>query len=97
MAERIAVSEVSCVAAPSHLVKTGLLAFVSFRVGPIRVDGATLRLTTTGRRTISLPCRTDSSGRRHPIVDAASSAARVFLETELLRALGFKSEEEAPS
>ena len=65
----------------------GLLAYVKLEYGPLVLDGITLRRHADGRLGLAFPERTDSRGRRHPLVRPINDAARVEIEGEVLREL----------
>jgi hypothetical protein len=92
MPERVAVTDVSFIAAAPALAATGLVGFVSFRVGPLVVDGATIRRTRARGVVVSLPTRRDRYGIDHPIVRARDPATRAELEAGILAALNLQRE-----
>ncbi len=65
----------------------GLLAYVKLELGPLVLDGVTLRRHADGRLGLSYPERTDRSGRRHPLVRPVDDAARREIEEQVLREL----------
>jgi len=65
----------------------GLLAYVKLDIGPLALDGVTLRRHADGRLGLTWPERTDRSGRRHPLIRPVSDAARRELEDEVLAEL----------
>lgn len=67
---------------------TGLLAFASFRLGRLQVDGITVRRTRAGNLILSFPARRDRSGREHPYIRPLDDAARQQIETQVFKALG---------
>ena len=71
----------------------GLLAFVKLEVGPLILDGVTLRRHADGRLGLSWPERTDRAGRRHPLVRPVDDAARRELEAEVLAELARQERE----
>ena len=82
-------ADIRCVHASAKDAATGLLAFVSFRIGNVLfVDGVVVRKTLDNRITLSWPCRVDRAGRKHPILRPLDDAARQQLETRILKALG---------
>lgn len=62
----------------------GLLAFVRLDLGPVQLDGITLRRTLDGRLTLAWPERTDRAGRRHALIRPIDDAARRELEHAVL-------------
>jgi hypothetical protein len=73
-------------------VRTGLLGYLSVQLGPLLLDGITLRQTAEGRLTLSFPARTDRAGRRHSYVRPVDDAARQAIEREILGQLGQREE-----
>jgi hypothetical protein len=69
-------------------VRTGLLGYLSVQLGPLLLDGITLRQTADGRLTLSFPARTDRAGRKHSYVRPVDDAARKAIEREILGQLG---------
>jgi len=68
---------------------SGLLGYVTFTLGPLRVDGVTVRRVAGSRRLVlSFPSRRDSRGRQHPIVRPLGDRERREVELEIFRALG---------
>jgi DNA-binding cell septation regulator SpoVG len=93
----IHLSDIRCVHASAKDVATGLLAYVSFRIGNVLfVDGVTVRRTRDNRIVLSWPCRTDGAGRRHPVLRPVDDASRQRLEKRILKALAENPPEEAP-
>jgi len=68
----------------------GLVGFVSFAYGELRLDGVSLRRTAVGRLALAFPERRDREGRRHPLVRPVNAAARAVIEREVLVALGLQ-------
>ena len=81
---------VSWVRGSDQDVREGLLGFVSVEVGPVLVDGLTLRRTSDGRLALSYPARTDRAGRRHPYVRPRDDAARIEIEREIIGLLAHR-------
>ena len=93
----IRITDVKCVHAGAKDSATGLLAFVSFKIGDVLfVDGVTVRRTLENKITLSWPCRTDGAGRRHPILKPLDDRARQQLERRILKALAENRPEVAP-
>jgi hypothetical protein len=92
MSDPFRVSNVGFVVGSDADRARGLLFFVSFRAGPLIVDGATIRRTLGGRIALSYPTRRDRSGQRHPIVRAADAAAGLSILTQVLAALHLERE-----
>ena len=65
----------------------GLLGYLTFRHGSLRVDSVALRRTRNGRLELSYPERGRSHGRHFPIVCPADDEARVGLEAAVLEAV----------
>jgi len=75
-------------AAPAD-VERGLVGFVSFTLGPLRIGGVTVRRLADSRRlALSFPCRRDAHGGRHFVVRPIGDRERRAVEFEVLRALG---------
>jgi len=91
MSEPIPISSITFLPAAASDVADGLLAYVTFEVGGLRIDGVTLRRTRAGRFALSFPERRDSQGRRHSIVRPLDGEARREIEAQVLAAI--KSEE----
>ncbi|MBK8980672.1 MAG: hypothetical protein IPM29_32620 [Planctomycetes bacterium] len=83
----------SWVRASDQDIRTGLLGFLSVFIGPLVLDGITLRRTASGRLTLSFPARTDRAGRKHSYFRPADDAARVAIEAAIFEALGIGAEE----
>ena len=67
---------------------SGLLAFISFRLnGCLRIDGVTLRRTTSGDLALSFPERRDRSGQCHQIVRPLSDRTRSDIEQQVFAQL----------
>ncbi len=82
-----AVTDVRFVPAFPDERRTGLIGFVSFTFGGLRIHGATIRRSLEGRIYVGLPTRTDARGRRHPLVESTDRRARAELESAILAAL----------
>ena len=66
----------------------GLLGWLSFIVGPLRLDGVALRKTEDGTRLyLAFPSPTDRRGRRREVVRPRDAAARREIEGKVLAAL----------
>ena len=73
--------------------KRGLLGYVVCTFADLLLlDGITLRVTETGRHTLSFPCRSDSLGRRHPYFRPQDDRARRILEDAIFAVLGVERE-----
>ena len=66
---------------------SGLLGYVSFTVGGLRIDGTTVRRTRDGRYALSFAERRDSAGKPHPIIRPLTPAAREEIEEAVLGVL----------
>ena len=89
----IHVSDVRCVPSSAKDAASGLLGFVSFRIGnALSVDGVVVRRTLDNRITLSWPCRVDRAGRKHPILRPLDDAARQRLEQLILKAIAANPE-----
>ena len=92
MTPAVPVSSVRFVAASQADQTRGLLGFASFVLGPVRIDGVTVRRTLDGRLALSFPVRHDAAGRAHAIVRPLDDAARRALEAQVFSALDLKQE-----
>ena len=73
-------------------LRGGLVAYVSAALGPLRIDGITVRRTLDGRLVLSYPSRRDSRGREHPIIRPIGEAARREFECQIFEALGIRED-----
>ena len=78
------VRDVKFSAASSVEQSRGLLAYLRIELGPVRIDGITLRRTRAGRLELSFPTRRRRRGGRAPIVWPKDAAAREAVEAEIL-------------
>lgn len=70
-------------------VEAGLLGWASFVIdGELVVDGVAVRRSRAGRLYLSLPDRSDRSGRRHPIIRPRNDRSRRLLEDLVLSRIG---------
>ena len=83
-------SNVRMVLASKSDVQRGLIGYVSFRLGLVEIDGATLRRTQSGVLTLSYPSRRDRNGREHPYLRPRSDEARRQIEHTVFDALGLQ-------
>ena len=89
MDSRLRLTNVRLIPASADERQRGLLGFVAFNLNDrVRLDGATLRRTSSGRLRISFPMRRDRHGREHPLLRPLDDAARRELERQVLAALG---------
>ena len=65
----------------------GLLGYIQFQHGSVRLDSVALRRTRRGRLELSYPERTRGKGKRYPIFCPASDEAREGLEAAVLASL----------
>ena len=70
--------------------QTGLVGYVAFTLGPLRLDGITVRRTLDGRLSLSYPARKNGRGVNHPIVRPLGEQERREVEFEVFRALGLE-------
>lgn len=70
------------------LAATGLLGWVSFVWGGIRLDGVSVRRTAEGELTLSYPLREDRRGRTHPTFRPISDEVRREIEEQVFSQLG---------
>jgi hypothetical protein len=71
-------------------VQTGLLGWISFGYGSLKIDGVALRRTLGGRLALSFPARTDRCGRRHFVICPRDDETRREIEQQIFLALGMK-------
>lgn len=81
------VLDLRATAALPNDVARGLLAYVSFTVCGLRIDGITLRRTRNGALTLSFPTRKKSGGQPRQIVRPVSSEIRDSLMRRTLAEL----------
>lgn len=67
---------------------SGLLGYVEFDYCDLHVDGVTVRRSASGTLVLAFPERVDSRGHRHPVLRPLNDTARLFLEEQILTALG---------
>ena len=67
--------------------RSGLIAYLTLLIGPVVVDGVTLRRFSSGQFGLSFPARVKASGQRFSIVWPADNERRLALEREVLRQL----------
>ncbi len=85
------ISRVCFSSAPAEQEEKGIFGFISFVIdGALRVDSVVLRRRADGGRTLSFPSKADSSGVLHPILWPISDAARMHIEHEVFRAIGYE-------
>ena len=65
----------------------GLLGYLQFQHGSIRLDSVALRRTRRGRLELSYPTRTRGNGKRYALFCPADDEARQGLEAAVLEAL----------
>ena len=81
------VSSVRMIPSSKAEAESGLFGYVSFRLGPVLVDGVTLRRTLDGDLTLSYPARRDGAGRDHPYIRPLNGEVRQAIEAQILEAL----------
>ena len=87
------VSGVGFTAATAEDAKRGLIGFVTLTFADLLLlDGLTLRVTETGRHTLSFPSRSDGQGRRHPFFRPQDDRARRIIEDAVFSVLGITRE-----
>lgn len=83
--------------ASSQEQRTGLLGWLSGRLGPhLKVDGIAIRRTLDGHLRLSFPERRDSAGRSHPYLKPVDDETRRLIEREVFRRLGLLGRDAAP-
>jgi hypothetical protein len=87
------ISGVGFTPASADDLKRGLLGYVTLTFADLLLlDGLTLRVTEAGKHTLSFPCRTDKSGRRHPYFRPQDDRARRIIEDAVFAVLGIERE-----
>ncbi len=85
------ISDIGFTPASSQDIRSGMLGFVTVTFADLLVlDGATLRVTESGKHALSFPSRTDAHGRRHPYFRPRDDRARIVIENAIFAALGIK-------
>ncbi len=79
--------------APERERQGGLLGWVRCQIGPMHVDGLSLRLTADGRRCLAFPKRRDGTGRWRSYIAPIDDAARLEIERQVFEALGLREAE----
>lgn len=71
--------------------RAGLLGWISATIdNRLRLDGLTLRRTTSGRLTLSFPAKRDGTGRKHSYVRPIDDRTRLEIEQQVFHALGLE-------
>jgi len=86
--KQVVVSDVRFTQSGPDKASGGLLGWVSFTVGGLRLDGIAVRRTADGRFALSFPARRDAAGRQHPYVLPLDDATRRDLEHQVFAAIG---------
>jgi len=73
--------------APSTLATSGLLGWVSFIIGGIKISGVGVRRTLQGRRALAWPVRDSGWGQRSYYVRPIDDATRERIEQQVLEHL----------
>ena len=68
----------------------GLLGWVSFRCGPLRLTGVAVRRTASGRIKLSYPVSRDPSGWTRCVVAPVDADARRHIEAAVLTEVGLR-------
>ena len=85
----LVVTEVTYTPASEHDERAGLLGYIAIVLNEaLRIDGLTLRRSNDGRLYLAYPCRTDASGRRHPLSRPLDEEARRLIEDQVFAELG---------
>lgn len=93
----LGVSHVRLATASPNDRDRGLLGYVSLVLNSqLRLDGVTLRRTSTGRLSLSYPERRDRRGGSHPYVQPLTDAAREHVERQVFAALGLDKAGSSP-
>lgn len=86
------ISGVGFTPATADDARRGLLGFITLTFADLLLlDGVTLRVTESGRHSLSFPARTDSQGRRHPYFRPQDERARAIIENTVFAALGIEA------
>ena len=91
--QRLDLADVRFTPASEGDARRGLLGFVSFQIGRLRIDGVTIRRTTNGRLALSFPARRDRQGRDHPYLQPLDDKARRAIEHKVIDALALKGDD----
>lgn len=93
MKPSVTILDIRLIAASDTDRAHGLMFFASFTLGPLRIDGVTVRKTRDGRHALSFPVRHDRLGRQRPIVRPIDDAARRAIEVQVFAVLGVDTSE----
>ncbi len=85
--QELDLSDVRFTPAPQCDARRGLLGFVSFQIGRLRIDGVTIRRTTNGRLALSFPAHRDRRGWDHAYVRPLDDTTRREIERQVLSAI----------
>ena len=88
----VRLTHVDLVPGSARDVACGLLGYVTFVVGGLRVDGVTLRRTLCGRLTLGYPTKRYAPESRYHVVRPVDDEARREVERQVLEALGLEGE-----
>ncbi|MEE9392632.1 MAG: septation protein SpoVG family protein [Planctomycetota bacterium] len=84
----LTVSNITFIAGSDADIDSGLLCFVKFTLNDqIAIDGVTLRLTSSGKLTLSFPKRKDRTGNEHPFLYPINATARANIEEQVFARL----------
>jgi hypothetical protein len=84
------ITAVRLTAASFEQSRTGLVGYLTFRYGRLRVDSVVLRVAADGRPRLTFPARRDRDGREHPFVRPVDQEARQEIERAVFAALGLE-------
>ena len=90
------VTDITMVPAPPSDRRRGLLAFLSFTVGKLRLDGVAVRRTRSGEIVLSFPKRRDRNGLERSLVRPTDAEARRRITFEVLKALDLRDASDTP-
>lgn len=78
------VHDVAVLVAPPHVRDTGLMAWASVCVGPVRIDGLTVRITTGDSLKVTWPMRKANNGLLHAVAHVVDDALRGRVEAAVI-------------
>lgn len=82
----LAVHDVAVIVAPDHVRNSGLLAWAAVSLGPVRIDGLTVRVTTGASIAITWPKRKAERGQLHAVAYVLDDELRARVEAAVTAA-----------
>lgn len=79
--------DLSITRARPHESRQGLLCYVAFTFGGLRIDGVTLRRTRSGDIALSFPIRRNDHGHAHQLVRPVTTELRDALTQRVIQEL----------